>query len=85
MPMHPLWQIKQVVTVNGHWYIDHYNVFGGHASQRIWHAFMSLMLWIAVFKWFISNAYLYVETLLALNWHPCCDLISPMPSFSHLP
>ena len=61
MPMHPLWQIKQVVTVSGHRYIDRCNVFGGRASQRIWHAFMSLVLWIAVFERFISNAYLYVD------------------------
>ena len=61
MPMHPLWQIKQVVTVNGQRYVDRCNVFGGRASQRIWHAFMSLVLWIAVFERFISNAYLYVD------------------------
>ena len=61
MPMHPLWQIKQVVTVNGQWYVDRCNVFGGRASQCIWHAFMSLVLWIAVFERFISNAYLYID------------------------
>ena len=33
--MHPLWQIKQVVTIHSKCYVDHCNVFGGHASQHI--------------------------------------------------
>jgi hypothetical protein len=49
MPMHPLWQIKQVVSFNGERCVDHTNIFGGRASQRIFHTFMSLVIWIAVF------------------------------------
>lgn len=29
MPMHPLWQIKQIVTFEGEQQVDHTNVFGG--------------------------------------------------------
>ncbi|KAI6013551.1 hypothetical protein EDC04DRAFT_2904564 [Pisolithus marmoratus] len=61
MPMHPLWQLKQIVTMDGNRYVDRCDVFGGHASQRIWHAFMSLVLWIIVFKLLIAYAYLYVD------------------------
>jgi hypothetical protein len=46
MPMHPLWQIKQVVAVHSKCYVDRCNVFGGRASQRIWHAIMSLVIWM---------------------------------------
>lgn len=60
MPMHPLWQIKQVVTVGPNRYVDRCNVFGGRASQRIWHAFMSLVLWIIIFK-LLVDAFLYVD------------------------
>jgi hypothetical protein len=60
MPMHPLWQIKQVVTFNGQRRIDRANVFGGRGSQRIFHAFMSLVMWIAVFVRLI-HAFLYVD------------------------
>ncbi|KAG2349427.1 hypothetical protein BDR05DRAFT_972469 [Suillus weaverae] len=42
MLMHSLWQIKQVVSFEA-------NIFGGHASQCIFHAFMSLVIWIAAF------------------------------------
>lgn len=44
MPMHPLWQVKQIVSFEGHRHVDRANVFGGRASQRIFHAFMSLVM-----------------------------------------
>jgi hypothetical protein len=50
MPMHPLWQIKQAVCIDDLFNIDHCNNFGGRASQKVWWSFMSLVLWIAVFK-----------------------------------
>ena len=61
MPMHPLWQIKQVVSFHLKHYVDRCNVFGGHASQRIWHAFMSLVIWIAVMKYLIQLLCIYVD------------------------
>lgn len=60
MPMHPLWQIKQVVSFEGERRIDRANVFGGRASQRIFHAFMSLVIWIAVFVRLIQ-VFIYVD------------------------
>ncbi|KAG2340133.1 hypothetical protein BDR05DRAFT_977435 [Suillus weaverae] len=41
-------------------YLDCANVFGGRASQRISHAFMSLVIWIAVFIRLIQ-AFIYVD------------------------
>ena len=61
MPMHPLWQIKQVVSFGSKHHVDRCNVFGGRASQRIWHAFMSLVLWVAVMKLLMHFLYLYVD------------------------
>ncbi|KIK32615.1 hypothetical protein CY34DRAFT_101077 [Suillus luteus UH-Slu-Lm8-n1] len=49
MPMHPLWQIKQIVSFEGRQHVDRANIFGGRASQRIFHAFMSLIIWLAIF------------------------------------
>ena len=61
MPMHPLWQIKQVVTLDSKRHVDRRNVFGGRASQHIFHAFMSLVIWIAVMKLLIYYLYIYVD------------------------
>ena len=47
MPMHPLWQIRQVATVDGKRYVDRCNTFGNRAGGWIWDSFISLVLWIA--------------------------------------
>ena len=61
MPMHPLWQIKQVVSFRSKHHVDRCNVFGGRASQRIWDGFMSLVLWVAVMEFLMHFLYLYVD------------------------
>jgi hypothetical protein len=60
MPMHPLWQIKQVVLFEGERHVDRANVFGGCASQCIFHAFMSLVIWLAIFVRLIQ-AFIYID------------------------
>jgi hypothetical protein len=49
LPLHPTFQIKQVVTVNGVHHIDRCNNFGGQAAQKLWHSFICLMVWIAIY------------------------------------
>jgi len=44
--MHPLWQIKQIVNINGQFCVDRCNNFGGRGSQKIWWSFISLVLWV---------------------------------------
>jgi hypothetical protein len=61
MPMHPLWQIKQVVNIDGKFSIDRCNNFGGRGSQKIWWSFISLVLWIAVFKRGLEALKCYVD------------------------
>lgn len=48
MPMHPLWQIRQIVTVDGQRYVDRCNTFGSRAGGWVWGSFISLVLWIAI-------------------------------------
>lgn len=47
LPVHFLWQLKQVVTVEGGRYVDRCVAFGGKRSGDLFIAFMSLVLWIA--------------------------------------
>jgi hypothetical protein len=56
MPMHPLWQIKQVVRIDNQLCVDRCNNFGGRGSQKIWASFASLVLWIAVYKFHIARS-----------------------------
>lgn len=45
--VHPLWQIKQIVSVGTQRYVDWCNCFGGQASYLIFLSFLSLLAWIA--------------------------------------
>ena len=45
--MHPNWQIKQIVTVNGKHYVDWNLAFGSSGSPGIFISFNSLVTWIA--------------------------------------
>jgi len=45
MPLNPLWQIWQAVTVDGKYHIGRYNTAGSRAGGWIWGSFMSLALW----------------------------------------
>ena len=62
MPMHPLWQLKQVVThPDGNHHVDRCNNFGGRGSCKVWVSFMSLVIWIATFVKLLSHLKLYVD------------------------
>lgn len=45
--MHPLWQIKQVITIDGERDLDRNNCFGGRGSAGIYISFDGLVTWIA--------------------------------------
>ena len=46
LPMHPLWQIKQINTIQGQRHVDRRNCFGGKGSGSLFIAFNSLVSWI---------------------------------------
>ena len=47
LPMHPLWQIKQINTIQGQRHVDCRNCFGGKASGSLFISFNALVTWIA--------------------------------------
>jgi len=60
-PMHPLWQIKQAIRVDGIYYINHANCFGSSASFAIFVSVNSLVAWIAKTERGISASITYVD------------------------
>jgi len=60
LPMHPLWQVKQILTVDGQCYVDCNNNFGGHGSPKVWISFMSLVAWIAIYYFLIDAPKTYM-------------------------
>jgi hypothetical protein len=61
LPMHPAWQMRQVITTNGERRVDRCNNFGGRASAMLWCAFMSLVLWIAITRFAIAALLAYMD------------------------
>ncbi|KAI9064555.1 DNA/RNA polymerase [Trametes sanguinea] len=48
LPMHPIWQLKQVVSINGTRRLDRCCCFGNRGSPDLFCTVMSLVLWIAI-------------------------------------
>jgi hypothetical protein len=61
LPLHPLWQVKQIVTVDNARHVDRCTSFGGRGSCRDYTAFMGLVLWIAIFVKFLADLFGYID------------------------
>ncbi|RDB27518.1 hypothetical protein Hypma_003768 [Hypsizygus marmoreus] len=61
LPMHPLWQIKQVVKIDDHFNVDWRNNYGSRGAGGIWGAFFALVMWIAVYVKYITDLFAYVD------------------------
>ena len=61
LPMHPVWQMKQIVTIEGQQHVDRCCSFGNRASQRLWVSFMALVTWIATHVRKLPHLKLYTD------------------------
>jgi len=61
LPMHPSWQIKQVVSIDGQCHVDRCNTFGNRGGGWNWDAFASLVNWIGTEKKNIPDLLGYVD------------------------
>jgi hypothetical protein len=59
--VHPLWQIKQAVPVEGQFHIDRCNNFGSRGGGWNWDSVISLVNWIAIKKKGVSDLLGYVD------------------------
>jgi hypothetical protein len=60
-PLHPVWQLKQAVCIDGEFYIDRACCFGSSASFAIFAALNSLIAWIAKNRRGINPLITYVD------------------------
>lgn len=61
LPMHPLWQIKQIVRIDNKYHVDRCCNFGNRSSAGIWGYIFSLILWIAVNVKLIYDLFAYAD------------------------
>ncbi|KIY46252.1 hypothetical protein FISHEDRAFT_75807 [Fistulina hepatica ATCC 64428] len=73
LPMHPLWQLKQMVKIDNTRHVDFDNNFGGGGSGRIWSIFFALVLWIATYIMFVLDLFAYVDD--TFSWDFADDLV----------
>ncbi|KZV98361.1 hypothetical protein EXIGLDRAFT_669524 [Exidia glandulosa HHB12029] len=67
-PVHPLWQIKQIISVNGSRRVDRCCNFGTKSAGDIWFAIISLVLWGAQFVHGIDALLCYAALLHLWDW-----------------
>ncbi len=67
LPAHPLWQLRQVVNVEGRMYIVRRLVFGNRFSPRAWCSVSALLAWIAGTVYKIYDMQVYMDDFWGLD------------------
>ena len=73
LPAHPIYQLRQVVDIEGVWCLIHHLVFGNHASPRCWCSVSGLMCWIAIVKFDIKDLHDFMDDF--FSWALASDLV----------
>ena len=63
LPVHPLWQIRQVITIDNMRHVDRCNNFGWKGAGGLWGTFFGLVMWAAIFVKLIMELLAYVDDL----------------------
>jgi len=83
IPMHPLWQLKQINTFQGLRHVDCNMTFGSCSVPKIWCSFFGLVIWIVIYIFLCADLLHYMddawsyETELALVYYSPYDTFYP--------
>jgi hypothetical protein len=84
LPMHPLWQIKQVNTIQRQRHVDRRNCFGGKSSGSLFVSFNSLVTWIGKNEYEIPDLGAYSDDSFGIEFSKNISFYEPyqrsMPS-----
>ena len=61
LPAHPIFQLRQVVRIDGKLFIVRRLVFGNRASPRCWCAVSGLLCWLGIRKFDITGLHVYMD------------------------
>lgn len=73
LPAHPIYQLRQVVDVDGTWRLIHRLVFGNRASPCCWCSVSGLMCWIGIKKFGIKDLHAFMDDF--FSWCCASDLV----------
>jgi hypothetical protein len=73
LPAHPIFQLRQVVRIEGKLYIVRRLVFGNRASPRCWCAVSGLLCWLGIQKFNINGLHVYMDDF--FGWDNADNLV----------
>ena len=77
LPLCFLWQLFQIITIDGECHVDRNNNFGNCGTSGLWGAFMGVILWIAIHIKQILNLLAYVDD--TFSWEFANNLLWIQP------
>jgi hypothetical protein len=72
LPAHPLWQMRQIVIVDGLGHVVRRLVFGNRGSPRAWCSVSGLLCWLAVRKFKILGLHVYMDDFFGWDFSDNC-------------
>ena len=72
LPAHPLWQIRQIVIVDGKGHVVRCLVFRSRGSPRCWCSVSGLICWISVVKMNIKDLHVYMDDFYGWDYKDNC-------------
>ena len=73
LPAHPIYQLRQVVEIEGIRRVIHRLVFGNRASPRCWCSVAGLMCWLGIVKFSIKDLHDFMDDF--FSWALASDLV----------
>ena len=68
LPVHSLWQLFQIITIDGEHHVDRNNNFSNCGAGGLWGAFMGIVLWIAINVKHILDLLAYVDDMFSWDF-----------------
>lgn len=81
MPIHPLAQLRQIVTIDGDRSVDRCNNFGGRGSGTVFCSFMALVVWIAINVCGIDGLLAYIDDCFGFDDSEELELYEPYHAY----
>ena len=81
--LHFLWQLFQIITIDGQHHINRNNNFSNHGAGGLWGTFMGIVLWIAISVKHILDLLAYIDD--TYSWEFADNFLWYEPYACHFP
>ena len=81
IPIHLLWQVKQVLTFEGMRHVDHNLTCGTRSIPKIWCTFFGLIIWIAIHVYCCKDLLHYMDDAWSYDMNLVLTYYTPYGTF----